>query len=91
MSGVIIFFGEGQTKIYPVVISKEKSSTILKERVHPSKKVTPTDDFEKGNNIFNVMEEPVVTILINYLDKFQGRSSGLTGWMNLDHKWFKIR
>ena len=63
----------------------------MKERVHPSKKVTPTDDVEKGNNILNVMEVPVVTILIKYLDKFQGRYSGLTGWMNFDHKWFKIR
>ena len=35
------------------------------------------------------IKEPVVTICRNYLDKFQGRSSVSTYWLNLDHEWFK--
>ena len=35
------------------------------------------------------MEEPVNTIRRKDLDKFQGQSTGSTGWLNLDHEWLK--
>ena len=35
------------------------------------------------------MEEPVVTIYRKYLNKFQGRPSVSTDWLNLDHECFK--
>ena len=37
----------------------------------------------------NDMEEPMVTIHRNYLDKFQGQSEVPTGWLNIDHEWLK--
>ena len=35
------------------------------------------------------MEELVVMIRKKDLDKFQGQSTGSTGWFNLDHEWLK--
>ena len=36
------------------------------------------------------MEEVVVLIRGNDLDKFQGQYAGSTGWLNIDHEWSKI-
>ena len=49
-------------------------STISIEKVAPYEKVTPSEEVEKGNNVLNDMEEPVVTIRRKDLDNFQGKS-----------------
>ena len=66
-------------KIDHVVIAKEKVSPLTKKKVDPNKKVTPSEEVERGTNIFNDMEEPVVRIRRNDYDKFQGQSTGSTG------------
>ena len=91
MSGVNKFSEVGQVKIQHVVVAEEKSSTIAKEKLVPSEKVTPSQGDEKGKIFLNDMEEPVQTIRRNYLDNFQGQSTGSTGWFNLDNKWLKIK
>ena len=60
-----------------------------KKKVVTSEKVTLSEDFDKGNNNFDDMEEPVSTIHRKYLDNFEGHSIGSTGWFNLDHEWLK--
>ena len=61
MSGVNELAGEGQGKMNHVVISKEKVAPLPNKKVEPSKKFTPSNDVEKGTNLLNGMEEPVVT------------------------------
>ena len=51
-----------------------------------SEKVTPSEEVEKGTDLLNDMEEPVVRIHIKDLDNFQGKSTGSTGWFNIYHK-----
>ena len=60
----------------------------LEKKVAPSEKVTPSEEVEKVNKMLDYIKEPVVNIRINDLDNFQGKSTGSTGWFNLDHDWF---
>ena len=64
----------------------KKVAPFLKKKIVPSEKVTPSEEDEKGTNILNSMGEPVQTIRRNYLDKFQGKSTGTTGRFNLYHE-----
>ena len=89
MSGINKFSREGQRKIHHDFISKEKVALFPKKKLAPGEKVIPSEEFEKGTNLFNDMEEQVHTIRRKYLDKFQGKSTGSTGWLNLDHEWLK--
>ena len=54
-----------------------------------NEKVTPSEEFEKGTNILNDMEEPVVTIRRKDLDNFEGKYKVSTDWFNLHHEWLK--
>ena len=89
MSGVNKFSGEGQGKIHHVVVAENKSSTIYEEKLILSEKVPPSEGVEKGTNILNDVEYPVLMIREKYLDNFQGKYTESTGWFNLDHKWLK--
>ena len=89
MTGVNKFSGEFQGIIHHVFVSEEKRSTIAKEKVVPSQKVTPSEEVEKGTYFLNDIEDPVITILKNDLDNFQGQSTTSTGWFNLYHKWLE--
>ena len=53
-----------------------------------SEKVTPSEDVEKGTKHLYAMKYSVVTILRKYLDNFEEKSVGSTGWLNLDHEFF---
>ena len=90
VSGVNNFAEEGQSKIHHFVVSKEKSSNIAKEKVASSEKVTSSEEVEKGNNFFNDMEYPVVTICRKGLDNFQGYYIASTDWFNLNREWLKM-
>ena len=68
-----------------------KSSTLAKEKLEPSEKVTPSEEVKKVTNILNDMENSVHTIHGKYLDNFQGQSTGSTNCLNLDHEWLKSK
>ena len=70
-------------------LPKKKLAPLPKKKVKPSEKVTPSDDVEKGTNLLNGMEEPVVPIRRNILDNFQGEYAGSTGWLKIDREWLK--
>ena len=44
----------------------------LKEKVAPSEKVPPSEEFEKGTKMLDGIEEPVVKICRMDLDNFHG-------------------
>ena len=60
-----------------------------KKNVAPSEKVAPSEEFEKGTKMLDGIKYPEVTIRRNYLDNFQGQSTGSTCWFNLDREWLK--
>ena len=68
MVGFNKFAGEGQAKNHHVVTYYQP---ISKEKVAPSEKVTPSEEFEKGTKLLDDIEDPVVTIRRNNLDNFQ--------------------
>ena len=67
------------------LLPKKKVAPFLKKKLVPSEKITPSEEFEKGTNPLNYMEEPVHKIHIKDLDKFKGNSTESTGWFNPDH------
>ena len=68
MPGVNKFAGEGQAKNHHVVLY---CRPIVKEKVAPREKVTPSEEVEKLTKILDDIEEPVVMICRNNLDHFQ--------------------
>ena len=51
-----------------------------------SEKVTSSEEVDKGTKKLDDMKEAVVTIHRKYLDNFEGKSKGSTGWFNIDHE-----
>ena len=49
-----------------------------------SENVTQSEKVDKGIKNLDYMKEVVVTIHRKYLDNFEGKSKGSTGWFNLD-------
>ena len=88
MYGVNKLAGEVQGEIHHIVVSKEKSNAISEEKLVTSKEVTTSEEVDTCATFLDDMKEAVVTIRDNYLNKFEGRSTGSTGWFNLDHEWF---
>ena len=76
MSGANNISGEGQGNIHHILIAKEKVAPLPKKISYLSKKVTQSNEVEKGTNILNDMEDPVVMIHKTDLDKFQGQPAG---------------
>ena len=70
-------------------LTMKKVAPFPEKKVEPSENVTPSEDVEKGTNILNDMEEPVHTILRKDLDKFQGKYTASTVWLNLYNEWLK--
>ena len=77
-------FSKNLKRFFPL----KKVAPLPKKKVYPSEKVTPSEEVLKGPNILNDMEEPVVTIRRNDLNKFQGQYTGSIVWFNLYHEWF---
>ena len=48
--------------------------------------ITTNEDVDKGTEKLEDMKEAVFTIRRKCSDKFEGQSTGSTGWFNLDHK-----
>ena len=48
-----------------------------------SEKDTPSEEVDKGTRNLYYIKEPVVTIRRKYLDNFEGKSIGSTGWFNI--------
>ena len=59
---------------------------MTKKKLSPSEKVTTSEEVEKVNKTLIDIEDPVVTIRRNNLDNFQGKSTGSTGWFDLDRE-----
>ena len=72
-----------------IIMSSHIISPSAKKKVAPSEKVTPSEEVEKGTKMLDDIEEPVVTIRRNNLNIFWGKSTGSTGWFNLDIEWLK--
>ena len=50
-----------------------------------SEKVTPSEEVDKVNKIFDDMKEAVVKIRRKDLDNFDWKSIGSKGWFKLEH------
>ena len=57
----------------------------LKNKVAPSEKVIPSEEFDQVTKTLDDIKYPVVTIRRKNFDNFQGHSIGSTGWFNIDH------
>ena len=51
--------------------------------------ITTNEEVDKGTEKLEYMKESVVTIRRKDSDKFEGKSKGSKGWINLDHKQIK--
>ena len=71
------------------LLLKTKVAPFPKKQLILSEKVTPSEEVEKGTNILNNVEEPVLMTHEKYLDNFQGKYTASTGWFNLDNEWLK--
>ena len=54
-----------------------------------TKKITTNEGVDKGSEKLENMKEAVVTIRRKDSDKFEGRSKGSTGQVNIDHEFLK--
>ena len=79
------YFGKGHGKIHHVIVAEEKSNVIVKEKILTTKKVTRSEEVDKGTKNLDDVKELLVTIWRNYLGNFVGQSKGLTGWFNPYH------
>ena len=50
-----------------------------------SEKVTISKEVEKGTKNVDAMKDAVVTMCRKYLDNFEVKYKGSTGWFNLGH------
>ena len=57
MSGVNIFAGEAQARNHHVFPYYQP---VVKEKVAPSEKFTPSEEVEKGNNLLDFLRRPIV-------------------------------
>ena len=89
MSGVNNFSGKCQGKTHNVVVSKEKSNTIVGEKLLTTEKVTTHEEVDNSPKKIDGMKEVVVTIPRKDLYNFQGQSKGSTGWFNLNHEFLR--
>ena len=65
------------------------TTPFLKKTLLTYKKVTTSEQVDKGTTHLGGIKEAVVTILKEDLDNFQGQSKGSTDWFNLDHDFLR--
>ena len=57
------------------MLTRGKYAQFLKKKVFTSDKITPSEEVEKGTNILNDTENPVIMIRRKDSDKFHGQST----------------
>ena len=67
-----------------LLLPKKKVIPLLKKKVVTSEKIKTSEEVDKGTAKLDHMKEAVVTIRRKYLDNFEGKYKGSTGWFNLD-------
>ena len=85
---------EKVTKIDEVHKRTENITTIkegfkVNDDVHKrTENIKTNEEVDKGYEKLEYMKEAVFTICRKCSDKFEGQSTGSTGWFNLDHDFF---
>ena len=66
---------------------KKRVTKLTKKEVLTSKKVTPSEEVEKGTKHLDDMKEEMITIRRKDFNNFEGQSIGSACWFNIDNEF----